>query len=368
MNILNKSIYTLIIMTLLCVFTVKLYALPSDSIFDNDNYPMIADELKDLLERKVLRVAMYKGNTWPFYFQREKKGGKGQLEGIDVEIIKGFARKLGLKVEFLRTDTIDGAVDMVADGKADLAICKLSITFSRASKVLFTKPYIKLRKGLLVNRVGLQLLQKKLGNLSQKETIQILAGNFCAMKNSPYAHAVNKQFKQVETKECPSLQKIGEKENALYVDFAYQEFTKIKIKQFKDWRMLGVIDNSSYVGFANQRFKQMVIREFPTWQNVIDGISSGALIAGFRDEAEIKRVIFEDKGLSVKLLTVILENDFDPKGIALPSNANYLKSLLDFYIDSLGLELTANSVIFDYDSVIAHLNRYNDEDKANAIK
>lgn len=362
MNVFKQIIYSLLFVTVCSVF--QSYALPNSLSATLEPHTEFADELQALLDRKVLRVAMYKGNTWPFYFQKNEngeKGEKGELEGIDVEIIKGFADKLGLKVEFVRTETIDGAVDMVADGKADLAICKLSITFSRASKVLFTKPYIKLRKGLLVNRVGLQLLQKRLGNLSQKEAIQILSGNFCAMKNSPYASSVNEQYKQVETSECPSPNEPRAKENALYVDHAYQEFTKIEIEKFKDWRVLGVIDNSSYVGFANQRFKQMEIRELSSWQNVIDEISAGDLIAGFRDEAEIKRVIFEDKGLSVKLLTVILENDFDPKGIALPSNANYLKSLLDFYIDSLGLELTANSVIFDYDAVISHLNRYDDE-------
>jgi ABC-type amino acid transport substrate-binding protein len=156
-----------------------------------------------------------------------------------------------------------------------------------------------LRKGLLVNRL---LLQKQLGNRSKEEAIQKLNGT------------------------------------------------------------LGVIGNSSYVSFAKKRFKHMTIREYSSWSEVVDALLSKEIIAGFRDEAEIKKVILDNKDHAMKLLTVVLKDDFDPKGIALPSNANYLKALLDFYIDSLGLEFTANAVLFEYDAVIEHLNRYRDSE------
>ncbi len=251
-----------------------------------------APELRGLFERNVLRVAIYKANTPPFYFVNKDN----ELTGVDVEMIKGFARNLGLKIEFIRrAQTLDGVVDLVANGEADLAICKLSITFSRATKVLFTKPYIKLRKALLVNRI---LLQQQLNGRSKKEAIQNLKGT------------------------------------------------------------LGVIGNSSYVNYAQQRFKHMKIKEYGSWKEVVNAVISQEIIAGFRDEAEIKKVILDNKDRAINLLTAVLEDDFDPKGIAVPSDATYLKALLDFYIDSTGLELSANTVLFDYDSVIEHLNRY----------
>jgi ABC-type amino acid transport substrate-binding protein len=268
------------------------YALQSDITQVDKNIPIHAQELSGIFERKVLRVAMYERDTPPFYFVNEKN----QLTGVDVEIIKGFARKLGLKVKFIRhARTLDEVVNIVARGEADLAICKLSITFSRATKVLFTKPYIKLRKGLLVNRV---LLQKQLNGRHKKEVIQQLKGT------------------------------------------------------------LGVIGNSSYVTYAKQRFKHMKIKEYSSWKEVVDAVLSQEIIAGFRDEAEIKKVILDNKDRAINLLTVVLEEDFDPKGIAVQSQANYLKALLDFYIDSIGLKLTANIVLFEYDSVLDHLNRY----------
>lgn len=245
----------------------------------------------NLITRNTLTVAMYKGNTPPFYFTEENK----RLSGIDVEIITGFAQELGLEIKFIRTNSLDGVIHKVMAGEADLAICKLSMTFQRATKVLFSKPYIKLRKGLLVNRV---LLEKQLNNRSKEETIQNLQGT------------------------------------------------------------LGVIGNSSYVAFAQQRFKHMEVVEYPSWQAVVNDVLSQKIIAGFRDEAEIKKVILDDKDYAMKLLTVVLEDDYDPKGIAVPQHAVHLKLLLDFYIDSLGLQLTANSVLFEYQNVIEHLNRY----------
>lgn len=258
-----------------------------------------APELNELFDRNVLRVAIYKANTPPFYFVNKNN----ELTGVDVEMIKGFARKLGLKVEFIRhANTLDEVVDLVANGEADLAICKLSITFSRATKVLFTKPYIKLRKALLVNRI---LLQQQLNGRSKKETIQNLKGT------------------------------------------------------------VGVIGNSSYVNYAKQRFKHMEIKEYSSWKEVVNAVIAQEIIAGFRDEAEIKKVILDNKDRAINLLTAVLEDDFDPKGIAVPSSATYLKALLDFYIDSTGLELSANTVLFDYDSVIEQLNRYDLHNEKN---
>ena len=160
-----------------------------------------AKPLAPIVERGILRVAMYEQDSPPFYyaypdtvaeFRREACNPEGkavpvkslndgtpfdcelyysidnsilhtesaQVGGLDVELIKGFAQKLGVKVSFLRTaDSLDDVVSMVAKGEADLGISKLSITFNRTTKVLFTKPYIKLRKALIVNRTLLEQIR-----------------------------------------------------------------------------------------------------------------------------------------------------------------------------------------------------------------
>lgn len=296
----NKLCY-IFAASFISLFTFPAQAWLGDESRNVVNQPKQENELDRLLNSKKLRIAMYKENTKPFYFQESlPDNSKGPLQGIDVEIIEGFARKLGLEPDYKRTDTLDGAIDLVVNGEADVAICKLSITFSRASRVLFTKPYIKLRKGLLVNRIRLEALQKDLGNLSKNEAIQNLSGK------------------------------------------------------------LGVIKDSSYVSFANQRFKDEKLQhmQLPTWQEVVKKVNDGEFIAAFRDEAEVKKVIADNKSHAITMLTVDLLEDYDLKGIALPLNSHHLKALLDLHIDSLGLELTASSILFDYPSVIKQLNRY----------
>jgi len=258
-----------------------------------DKQPNYAPQLAPLFEKGYLKVAMYQRDTPPFYFVDET----GKLTGIDVELLRGFAQQLGLRVEFDRSaKTIIGAINMVDNGQADLAICKLSITMDRARRVLFTQPYIKLRKALLVNRV---LLQQQRNGRSKQETIMNLQGT------------------------------------------------------------IGVLGNTAYKKYAKQRFKHAQIKEYPSWKEAVEAVRQQQIIAAFRDEAEIKKVILDNKDDAVKLLTVVLEEDYDPKGIALPDNAQYLRFLLEFYIQSLGLELSANRVLFDYQDVIDTIHRNN---------
>ncbi|QTL34953.1 substrate-binding periplasmic protein [Pseudoalteromonas viridis] len=284
-----KNLPFSIICLLCCVFTLSAFAAqPAAQIPSVAQAPALAK----ILNRGTLRVAMYHKDTPPFYYH----DAQGTLTGVDVELIRGFADKLGVNLIFDRSaKTLNQAIDMVAEDKADLAICKLSITFDRASRVLFTRPYIRLRKGLLVNRI---LLQQQLNNRSKIETIQTLQGK------------------------------------------------------------LAVIGNSSYVGYARQRFSQMTLVPYPNWQEAIEALKAQEVIAAFRDEAEIKKVIVDNKNNAMSLLTVVLEKDYDPKGIALPPNGHFLRALLESYLDNLSLELNADKVLFNYDDVINQIHRY----------
>lgn len=257
----------------------------------DDSAAKLSPDVQKIVDRGVLRVAMYHKDTPPFYFVDDE----GELTGVDVELIKGFGSLLGVPVEFNRSaKTFNQVVDQVANKEADLAICKLSITFNRSAKVSFTEPYIKLRKGLLVNRI---LLQRQLAGRSKEKAIQTLKGS------------------------------------------------------------IGVIGNSSYVGYAKLRFKDLELVEYKSWNEVVQAVINQEVIAGFRDEAEVKKVIRDKSDNAVNLLTVVLKGDYDPKGIAVSRDSQHLKSLLEFYMNSLSLDLSANSVLFEYDSVIESIKR-----------
>lgn len=273
--------------------------------------------LDQVLERNVLRVAMYAYDTPPFYYADFPNKN---LKGIDVEIIRSFATKLGVEVEFIRDEheskTLDGVIDLIANKQADIAICKLSQTFNRSSKVLFSKPYIKLRKSLLVNRLR---LEQKFYGMSKQQAIQYLGGWLPGKDNS--------------------------------------DVDQSDLKNSNTFK-IAVIGNSSYVNYAKQRFLRAEIVEYPTWVEVVNAVISGEVLAAFRDEAEVKKVINDDRDLMLKVMAVVLKDDFDPKSIAIQPDAYFLKQLLDFHIDSLGMELSAKDVIENPNHIINQINRY----------
>jgi polar amino acid transport system substrate-binding protein len=251
----------------------------------------MSPDIQAIIDRGKLVVAMYHKDSPPFYYVDKK----GNLSGVDVELIEGFGRLLGVGVEFVRTpSSFDAVVDMIANKEADLAICKLSITFLRAGRVLFTHPYIELHQGLLINRL---LLAKQLRGRVKEEALRSLTGK------------------------------------------------------------VGVIANSSYVGYAKRNFGDMEMVEFPSWKRVVQAVTSGEIIAGYRDEAEIKKIIRDEPNSAVKLLTATLLDAKDPKGIAVSADSTHLRELLEFYLKSLNLNLTADKVLYEYTSVISTIRR-----------
>ncbi len=96
-----------------------------------------------------LRVARYGGQRPPFFFQNGD-----EWQGFDVDLAADVARRLGVEVEPRLAVSFDGVVDMVADGDADLAISKLSITLERSQRVRFSKPYMTVYQTLLINRLA----------------------------------------------------------------------------------------------------------------------------------------------------------------------------------------------------------------------
>ena len=248
-------------------------------------------DIERIVNRGLLRVAMYQKDTPPYYFVNED----GELDGVDVEIIKGFARLLNVDIEFDRSaQSFNEVVNLVAERKADVAICKLSITFNRVSKVTFTSPYLQLHQSLLINRL---LLAKQQRGRTREETIQSLEGK------------------------------------------------------------IGVIDGSSYVSYAKRMFRNMEIVGYDSWDETVNAVINGEVVAAFRDEGEIKKIIKDNPDSSVNLMSVVLLDAEDPKGIAVAWDAYNLKQLLEHYIDSLDIDLTATKALYEYDQVIEKIHR-----------
>lgn len=246
------------------------------------------NEVQAIINRGKLIVAMYSQDTPPFYY----KDKNNELTGVDVVLIKGFADLLGVTVEFDRSAKfLNDVVDKVENHEVDLAICKLSMTFGRAKRVLFSDPYINLHQSLLINRLE---LAKQLHGRPQEEAIQHLTGK------------------------------------------------------------IGVVAKSSYARFA-KHFKNMEIIPYPAWEDAVNDARNGKITAAFRDEAEVKKILHDRPDMALSLLSVILRDANDPKGVAMSFESRHLKYLMDFYFKSLNMNLTADKIINDYDNVIKNI-------------
>jgi ABC-type amino acid transport substrate-binding protein len=214
------------------------------------------------------------------------KNEADKLEGLDVEIARGLAENLGVTLRFNRTaKTFNEVVDLVANNEADLAISKLSQTLQRAKIISFSQPYLTMRHGLLLNR--LQLTKA----------------------------ARNKDI----------------------VDF---------LKDFEG--RIGVINGSSYEGFAKQKFPKATIVRYSSWEDLIEGAIRGDILAAYRDELEVKKILINQPNVALNFKTVALTDSQDPIAIALPWPSNHLLEFVNLYLKMTDTSYTVGQLLEDY--------------------
>ena len=272
------------------VLLIMLFSLSSVQATEVPANSQSSNEVQDIIKRGKLLVAMYSKDAPPFYYVDKNN----QLTGFDVELIKGFAKLLGVPVEFNRSAKfLNDTVTMVENHEVDLAITKLSMTFNRASRVLFADPYITLHQSLLINRLE---LIKQLKGRPQEEAIQNLSGK------------------------------------------------------------LGVVAKSSYVDYA-KHFHNMEVVPYDTWGEAIVDARAGKITAAMRDDAEVKLILREHPEYALDLMSVILKDAKDPKGIAVSTDHNQLRLLLNFYIKTLDWNITGDEMSNHYDKEIGILKQ-----------
>lgn len=246
-------------------------------------------DIQRILDRNKLIVAVLNSDNEPFFMADD--ADKDNLVGLDAKIARGLADALGVQVEFNReADTFNGVVDQVYQLKADIAISKLSQTLSRAQRVKFSRPYVNMRQGLLVNRV--QLAQQANG----KGTVQTI-----------------------------------------------RDFTGD----------VGVIEGSSYVGFLQQKFPQATVREYENWNDIVTAVNEGEIAAAYRDELEVKKEIIKNPDASLLLQTIALTDTKDQIAMALPWDSLHLQAFVNQYLDTSGMDYNADLVLEEFSEYIA---------------
>jgi polar amino acid transport system substrate-binding protein len=226
------------------------------------------------------------GTDNPPFFERARGN---VLSGLDVDIGKSIAQELGVKVRFDRSPkTFNEAVELVQKGKADLAISKLSISLRRAKQMKFSLPYVTMRQALLVNR--LQLAQRMSGGFTAEEVIRNLDGK------------------------------------------------------------IGVIQGTQYSLFAKKRFPKATVVEFPKWNDVVDAVGKGEILAAFRDELEIKKVLLLQPDFALQVQTIAFSDTTDLLAVVSHWQSSQLIDFVNYDLNLNKLSYNADQLIKTYEN------------------
>ncbi len=189
-----------------------------------EDFSAMPPDIARIKQRGELVVAMYFEDV-PLFCMRNSNN---ELEGIDIELARDIAEKLGVKLTLNRNSkTFDEIVQTVANRKADIGLSSLSDTLERATTVSFTTPYWSLRQALLINRLKLS-----------------------AYKDHP-------------------------------------DFKTIELLLNQPGIEIGVLKGSSYVDFAKKMFPLATITSYDTVAQGIEDTKKAKLLAFLYDEVEI---------------------------------------------------------------------------------
>jgi ABC-type amino acid transport substrate-binding protein len=226
--------------------------------------PLPAD-IAAIKKANVLIVAMTKKDNPPFF-----SGEGDNIRGLDVEIARRIGVMLGVPVQFRRdAESFAEVVEQVRDGRADVAVSKLSVTAPRLQVVRFSDPYIKLRQSLVINRLWLSQ------NSQGREVYQV-------------------------------------------------------IRDFNG--KISFIRNSSYDTFARTNFPNAVFLPEDKWDVIIDKVTRGDIAAAYRDEFEIKKIAFEKPDAAITTKSITISDSVDNIAVAVNPKSLQLLSIINYVI------------------------------------
>jgi polar amino acid transport system substrate-binding protein len=206
-----------------------------------------------------------------------------ELKGIDVDLAREIGKELGVPVRFDRTaKSFNEVVDKVSRGEADLGISKISRTLARTKSVLFSDPYVTFRHALILNRLE-------------------------------------------------------------FAKLARDQPTGQVVKNFKG--RLGVIEKSAFHDFALVNFPNAAIRTYPGWPDLVAAVIAGDVVAGYRDEFEVKRLLTERPAVALTLRTMTIKDRYDTLGVAVGADASMLRSFVNLMLVSRMTRLEIGDVL-----------------------
>lgn len=144
-------------------------------------------DLQAIVAVKLLRVGITRFDLPSFH----AKLPDGALVGPEIDVARQIGQVLGVPVAFVETGSFDGVVELVAQGKADIGVSKLSQTYTRLHQVRFSEPYVTLRHALLFNRAAIAQLAS---GRPPAEVLQAYRGRVGVISGSAYVDFARRNF------------------------------------------------------------------------------------------------------------------------------------------------------------------------------
>jgi ABC-type amino acid transport substrate-binding protein len=245
------------------IFTALALASIAPPVFSQSDLPPDMERIRASGELRIAMTAEF----WPPFFFLNKQN---ELAGLDVDVATEIARRLGVRVRFVReAKTFDEIVTMVVDRRADIAVAYLSDTLDRARSVRFTRTYVQVKPAVLLNRS--------------------LAG-----------HA----------RRGPSLK------NRLNHPEA----------------RIGVTKGSSAEGFAAADYPLAKIISYDSWNDITRDVVAEKLMAGVSDEIDAKSWQTANPHEAIVIETIIRDGPPDTMGIAVHRDDRHLLYWLNHFL------------------------------------
>ncbi len=102
-------------------------------------------DLEQILKRGKL-VVLAENSSSSYFLYREKE------MGFEYEVLKEFAKELGVELEIQIIENLDNAIDELKDGGGDILACNLTVTRERAKEIDFSLPLLSIQQ-VLVQRL-----------------------------------------------------------------------------------------------------------------------------------------------------------------------------------------------------------------------
>jgi polar amino acid transport system substrate-binding protein len=239
-------------------------------------------DIRQVQERGALRVGLVAKDIPPLLVT----GSDGQPAGIEVAMANGLAKRLGVKLEFVRTAaTHDELVAQVAAGDVDVAVSSITRTVERAQAVRFSRPYLTQSVAVALNRV-----------LALKENIG-----------------------------CPDTP---------------AEAAALAARPGR----IGVTRGGAYEQALRNQDKTINPVVFDTGRELHDALEADRLLAGLGSEIELRQFFARHPAARIKLKLCLVGEQKDQIAIAVRPDAPNLAAWIDVVLDNVGLQLKPSGI------------------------